>query len=102
MNYERIFDRDGDHIARPLLRLAFICGVRFRTSEDVMFGAALNTFTSIAARSVHVEYHFLERVFESVYESNMRRTLKAINEPIDSDKMALFPGGHYNSSGQLN
>ena len=37
------------------------------------------------------------RVFESVYESNMRRTLKAINEPIDSNKMALFPGGHYNA-----
>jgi hypothetical protein len=67
-----------------------------------MFSAALNTFTSIAARSVHVEYHFLERVFESVYESNMRRTLKAINEPIDSSKMAFFPGGHYKASGQLN
>jgi hypothetical protein len=66
MNYERISDRDGDHIARPLLRLAFTCGIRFRTSEDVMFSAALNTFTSIAARSVHVGYHFLERVLKAV------------------------------------
>jgi hypothetical protein len=67
-----------------------------------MFSAALNTFTSIAARSVHVEYHFLEQVFESVYESNICRTLKAINKPIDSNKMALFPRGHYNASRQLN
>jgi hypothetical protein len=67
-----------------------------------MFSAALNTFTSIAARSMHVEYHFLERVFESVYESNMRRTLKAINEPIDLKQNGAFSGSHYNAFRQLN
>ena len=56
-----------------------------------MFSAALNTFTSVAARSVHVEYHFLERVFESVYESNMRRTLKAINTRKSSDEGLRLP-----------
>ena len=56
-----------------------------------MFSAALNTFTSIAARSVHVEYHFLERVFESVYERNVRRTLKAINTRKSSDEGLRLP-----------
>ncbi len=56
-----------------------------------MFSAALNTFTSVAARSVHVEYHFLERVFESVYESNMRRTLKALNTRKSSDEGLRLP-----------
>ena len=51
-----------------------------------MFSAALNTFTSIAARSVHVEYHFLERVFESVYESNMRELgIGAFRDEDDGD-----------------
>jgi hypothetical protein len=48
----RCSDRYGDHIAPFLLRLAFICGIRLRTSEDDMFNAALNSFTSIAARTV--------------------------------------------------
>jgi hypothetical protein len=54
-----------------------------------MFSAAFNTFTSIAIRSVQAEQNFLEHVFEAVYESSVRSTLKGINEPIDLSRVTI-------------